>query len=150
MISNINSIWLYKKYYKSILLNIKFLNLQLYYIISLNRCNFTTYFLISMVNYKYMLKLLLGIINIFLLSINIKKLSFKSTATSFLPKKYSLTTVLKSPHIDKRSREQFHLIEYKSLVVYPLFFSISKNNLFNKLFLFDQNFNTISDITKFC
>ena len=100
-------------------------------------------------NYTYILKLVVNLVNLFLANINIKKLYINSMSTAFLPKKYSLTTVLKSPHIDKRSREQFHLVEYKSLITYPLIFSVSKDNLFNKLFLFEQNFNIVSNITKF-
>ena len=60
----------------------------------------------------------------------------------FLPKKYSLTTVLRSPHIDKRSREQFHIIEYKASLKYPLFFSIA-NNFITKFFMFERGFNMV-------
>lgn len=36
-----------------------------------------------------------------------------------LPKIRSLKTVLRSPHIDKRSREQFEKIEHRSLMLLP-------------------------------
>lgn len=36
-----------------------------------------------------------------------------------LPKTRSFKTVLRSPHIDKRSREQFEKIEHRSLMLLP-------------------------------
>lgn len=60
-----------------------------------------------------------------------------------IPKKYSLTTVLKSPHTDKRSREQFHIISYKANLKYPLFFSIYNNTFLHSFFLFERGFNCI-------
>lgn len=61
----------------------------------------------------------------------------------FLPKKYSLTTVLRSPHTDKRSREQFNIIQYKSVIAYPLFFSISNSHFINNYFFFERGFNMV-------
>lgn len=60
-----------------------------------------------------------------------------------LPKKYSLFTLLKSPHTDKRSREQFHLISYKSTLKYPLFLSVYNSNFINIFFFFEKGFNIV-------
>jgi hypothetical protein len=40
-----------------------------------------------------------------------------------LPRNRSLKTVLRSPHIDKRSREQFEKIEHRSLMLLPSYLS---------------------------
>ena len=46
-----------------------------------------------------------------------------------LPKKTKKKTVLRSPHIDKRSREQFEKITRHSLSYIPIFFSDLSNVL---------------------
>ena len=62
----------------------------------------------------------------FLFSMNYRftYFSFYNYGFSYLPKKYKTFTVLRSPHIDKRSREQFHLIEYKCIVQIPIFLGV--------------------------
>nr|YP_009755736.1 ribosomal protein S10 [Roya anglica]QIQ22975.1 ribosomal protein S10 [Roya anglica] len=47
-----------------------------------------------------------------------------------LPKKKVLYTVLRSPHIDKKSREQFEMITYKQLQI----IKTGEKNLRKKLF----------------
>ena len=44
---------------------------------------------------------------------------------TYTKSKYNLYTVLKSPHIDKRSREQFHLVHFKTILHYPNFLCAS-------------------------
>jgi ribosomal protein S10 len=44
-------------------------------------------------------------------------LSYDITGPIYLPKKKTLFTVLKSPHVNKKSRNQFKLIIYKRLLV---------------------------------
>lgn len=68
------------------------------------------------------------ILNFFFLYSNFLELSILKYGFVNMPKKYKTFTVLKSPHTDKKSREQFHLIEYKKILKYPIF--ISLNNSF--------------------
>jgi hypothetical protein len=148
MATAVNFICIYKNYYKLLFINIKFLNLYLYYLNSSKKYLLLNFNVFKIFNFMYLFKLLFKIVILFILSINIKKNIFNSSSLAFLPKKYNLTTILRSPHVDKRSREQFHLIEYKSTITYPLFFSVYGNNFFNKIFLFEQNFNIISKVSK--
>ena len=48
--------------------------------------------------------------------------------TYTFPKKLKTFTVLRSPHVDKKSREQFHLIEYKYTFSFPIY--LCTTNLF--------------------
>ena len=56
---------------------------------------------------------------------------------SIFPIKSSTFTVLRSPHIDKRSREQFKLVVYKKILHYPIFFNSFNFYILKKSFLFD-------------
>ena len=44
-------------------------------------------------------------------------LQIKNTKEIFLPKKIKKITVIRSPHIDKKSREQFEMRRFKKLVI---------------------------------
>ena len=66
-----------------------------------------------------------------------------------LPKKVSTFTVLRSPHIDKRSREQFRLIKYKKVLHFPIFFSSSNFYLLKKSFLFKHGVSIYTKSTYF-
>jgi hypothetical protein len=50
--------------------------------------------------------------------------SFFKYGISCFPKKYKTFTVLRSPHTDKKSREQFHLIEYKYNMSIPIYLCV--------------------------
>ena len=79
------------------------------------------------------------IIRFFLLYLNFLKKSINSKyGLTFIPSKYKLFTVLKSPHTDKKSREQFHLVKYKSICQYPIIFS-TQNSFFFNYFFMDTN-----------
>lgn len=89
------------------------------------------------------------IINFFVLKLKFLdyNLFWKSNFV-YLPVKYKLFTVLKSPHSDKKSREQFHLLKYKSLCFYPIFFSLNNSFFFKSLFFFEYGgFEMINDNT---
>ncbi|MBV33886.1 MAG: 30S ribosomal protein S10 [Rickettsiales bacterium] len=60
-------------------------------------------------------KLLTSLIKNFTVKLFILNLSFKGPIN--LPTKKKLFTVLKSPHVNKTARNQFHLITYKRLVI---------------------------------
>ena len=76
--------------------------------------------------------------NIFLFYFSKNKLS-----NVFLPKKYKLYTLLRSPHIDKRSREQFHIIENKLALYAPILLNISNFSLLNIAFSFKKGSNVV-------
>ena len=44
-------------------------------------------------------------------------LQIKNTKEFFLPKKIKKFTVIRSPHIDKKSREQFEMRRFKKLLI---------------------------------
>lgn len=48
---------------------------------------------------------------------------------SFLPRKYETFTVLKSPHVDKKARDQFERITYNRILTFSFF---EKENYDNK------------------
>lgn len=109
----------------------------------------TFYFMLKKIfYYKKKLNNLFFIYNLIInyFGLCIKLLSFmhffKCNYTS-LPKKISRYTVLKSPHIDKRSREQFQLIQYKKLLKIPFFFISTNNFFFNQCTLVNQNLNFV-------
>jgi hypothetical protein len=145
MLLNINLLFLKNYHSKLIITNIKFIIISLFYLskpfliksinstllVNVNYLMNILYKLILKLNNLYFIKLLLIYNNKF----NLSKFS--------LPKKYSLTTVLKSPHTDKRSREQFHIIHYKSSLRYPLFYSIYNNIFLHSFFLFERGFNIV-------
>lgn len=54
--------------------------------------------------------------------------SVSKFGTYTFPKKLKTFTVLRSPHADKKSREQFHLIEYKYNFSFPIY--LCTTNLF--------------------
>nr|YP_009755795.1 ribosomal protein S10 [Gonatozygon brebissonii]QIQ23073.1 ribosomal protein S10 [Gonatozygon brebissonii] len=56
-------------------------------------------------------------ISIVMKSFEAPKLGFFSWHSIRLPRRRSLYTVLRSPHIDKKSREQFELKTHKQLVI---------------------------------
>jgi len=57
-------------------------------------------------------------INLFVvrLSDELKKAFVSEITQTFLPKKYERITLLKSPHVDKKAREQFERVTHKRLV----------------------------------
>lgn len=61
--------------------------------------------------------------------------SFELIGPIYLPKKESLFTVLRSPHVNKKSRNQFKLIIYKRLLIIKLNKNININKAEIKLFL---------------
>ena len=67
---------------------------------------------LSHFNYNYLNKLLNNIVILFNLFLN---LNFITVVT--LPNKRHLNTVLRSPHVFKKSREQFSIIMYNKLIV---------------------------------
>lgn len=69
------------------------------------------------------------IVLFFLVYSTFLELSILKYSSTNVPKKYKTFTVLKSPHTDKKSREQFHLIEYKKILKYPTFLSLSNSFL---------------------
>lgn len=145
MLLNLNLFFLKNHYHKFFINNLKFIVLLLFYInkpffiksnkllflININNILVPFYQLILKINNLNFIKLLLNSNKKY----NLSKFS--------LPKKYSLTTVLKSPHTDKRSREQFHIISYKSSLKYPLFYSIYNNTFLHSFFLFERGFNIV-------
>jgi small subunit ribosomal protein S10 len=50
----------------------------------------------------------------------------------FLPKKSERFTVLRSPHVDKKARDQFERVTYKRLLVFK--FELNINNSYLKLY----------------
>ena len=50
-------------------------------------------------------------------SIVLKQFDYVSWNSTRLPKKRTLYTVLRSPHVDKKSREQFEMVKYKQLFI---------------------------------
>ena len=66
-----------------------------------------------------------------------------------LPKKVSTFTVLRSPHIDKRSREQFRLTKYKKVLHFPIFFNSSNLYILKKSFLFKHGVSIYTKSTYF-
>jgi ribosomal protein S10 len=74
--------------------------------------------------------LFMSIVNFYLLYSTFLELSSLKFGHFSAPKKYKTFTVLKSPHSDKKSREQFHLIAYKQKIKYPIFLSIGNSFLF--------------------
>lgn len=66
--------------------------------------------------YKLLFNFFSLYLKFFLSYFNLKFNSF------IIPIKISTYTVLRSPHIDKRSREQFRLITYKRKIYFPFFF----------------------------
>jgi hypothetical protein len=81
--------------------------------------------------YKLLFNLFSLYLKFFLSYFNLKFNSF------IIPIKVSTYTVLRSPHIDKRSREQFRLIIYKRKIFFPFFFSVNKFYILKKFFFFD-------------
>lgn len=76
---------------------------------------------------KYKISLLLKsidqeLLNAFTLVLNtkLKNISNIKCSTVSLPKKIKKITVLKSPHINKTSREQFEIRSYKNLITLNL------------------------------
>jgi small subunit ribosomal protein S10 len=65
-----------------------------------------------------------------IISINLQKNNSKILGTVFLPKKIKKFCVLRSPHIDKSSREHFEIRSYKCLIYIEI---ISLNCLNNFL-----------------
>jgi len=61
---------------------------------------------------------------------SIKLLHFYKLNISSVPNKKSLYTVLRSPHKDKKSREQFKISKIKKTFFYPSFLNCNKNLLF--------------------
>jgi len=66
-----------------------------------------------------------------------------------LPKKISTFTVLRSPHIDKRSREQFRLTKYKKVLSFPIFFNSNNYYILKKSFLFKHGVSINTKSTYF-
>jgi len=75
-----------------------------------------------------------------------KSISF---GLAFLPKKLSTFTVLRSPHIDKRSREQFRLTKYKKVLHFPIFFNSNNFYILKKSFLFKHGVSIYTKSTYF-
>ena len=72
------------------------------------------------INYFFFLyKMYIFILYMWLYSL--KFLNFYSISTSSLPTKRKLLTVLRSPHKDKKSREQFKISKLKKNFIYPSF-----------------------------
>jgi small subunit ribosomal protein S10 len=57
-----------------------------------------------------------------------------STITVALPKRKSIYTVLRSPHIDKKSREQFEMTVFKQLIIVNTEIRNLQEKLFNLRF----------------
>lgn len=79
-------------------------------------------------------------INKIQLLLNLKrKIKFEKSNQITLPKKRKLFTVLRSPHIDKKSREQFILKKHKKKIIlhfdqssiYSIFLYFLKNSQFS-------------------
>lgn len=70
-------------------------------------------------------------ISILLKSFEKSKLGVSNLHSLRLPKKQSLYTVLRSPHIDKKSREQFELRIHKELVIIKTDIKSLREKLFN-------------------
>lgn len=67
---------------------------------------------LSHFNYKYLHKLLNNLIILFNLLLNPNSISVVD-----LPNKRQFNTLLRSPHVFKKSREQFSIIIYNKLIV---------------------------------
>lgn len=74
-------------------------------------------------------------INTFVARLNseIKKLSNSELKQIFLPKRYERFTLLKSPHVDKKAREQFERVTHKRLISITIEETNSKNNQVERL-----------------
>ena len=82
---------------------------------------------------------------IFIKKIILKKRIFK-TKLIFLPKKIKKYTLNKSPHIDKKAREQFETRTYKAIIyIYPIF--LLKKESFLIFIYFLKNFFKTNNYT---
>lgn len=72
-------------------------------------------------------------------------LTFTNKTISYMPLKKKLYTILRSPHVNKKAREQFHLKQYKILI------SITLSNIspFIKQFFYILTLNAIGVSLKF-
>lgn len=81
----------------------------------------------------------------FIVNLMIMKIVFtineKTNSVISLPKKKMVHTVLRSPHTDKRSREQFKRIDYHYLITYPSFI------FFNPYYFYNIIDNSITQLT---
>lgn len=57
---------------------------------------------------------------VFLLARRFKELGLPRPSQAFLPRKQELFTVLRSPHVDKRARDQFERITHKRLITFTI------------------------------
>lgn len=74
-------------------------------------------------------------INVFVsrLTTEVKKIGNINLEQTFLPKKYERFTLLKSPHVDKKAREQFERVTHKRLISLSIIETGLKNNQVEKL-----------------
>lgn len=109
-----------------------FSDLYIYSYVTYIYNNFS-YFYFKHMFFQLPIYLILGYINsilFFLLHYYLLEQSYIKIGLSSFPKKYKTFTVLRSPHIDKRSREQFHLIQYKYKVSFPLYLCTKRGFFF--------------------
>jgi small subunit ribosomal protein S10 len=62
----------------------------------------------------------------------LKQFSISQNKLVFLPKKVERFTVLRSPHVDKKARDQFERVTYKRLLIFN--FSLKESNSYLKLY----------------
>jgi len=70
--------------------------------------------------------------------------SFILKGPIYLPKKITLFTILKSPHVNKKSRNQFKLIVYKRIIIIDLSYFKYLKNAKEEIKLFLQYIKNIS------
>lgn len=120
-----NNIYLFT-YYKANINLYQIYNVEFNKIIKINN---NAYFLFKDLN-NFILLYRDYVFILYLWLYSIKLLNFYKLNISSIPSKKSLYTVLRSPHKDKKSREQFKISKIKKSFFYPSFLNCNNNLLF--------------------